>query len=52
MAQGWWCLALVWSEVDSHSYRPSEDQARRHQTKPGAFDFSVTGHQFRYRAEG
>ena len=42
---GWWWLALVWSEVDSHSYQPSEDQARRHQTEQGAFDFFVTGHQ-------
>jgi hypothetical protein len=44
IATGWWWLALVWSEVDSHSYRPSEDQARRRQIKRAAFDFSVTGH--------
>jgi len=30
---GWWWLVPVWSEVDSGSYRPSEDQARRRQTE-------------------
>jgi hypothetical protein len=40
----WWWLAPVWSEVDSHSYRPSEDQAWRRQIERAAFDFSVTGH--------
>jgi len=33
IAQGWWWLAPVWNEVDSRSYRPSEDQARRRQIK-------------------
>jgi len=44
MAKRWWWLAPVWSETDSHRYQLSEDQARRQQIEPGAFDFSVTGH--------
>ena len=37
-------MVPVWSEADSHSYRLSEDQARRRQTEPGATDLAVTGH--------
>jgi hypothetical protein len=33
IAKEWWWLAPVWSEVDSHSYRPSEDQVRRQQAE-------------------
>jgi len=44
MATEWWWLAPVWSEADSHRYRLSEEQARRRQAEPGAFDFPVTGH--------
>ncbi len=44
MAKGWRCLVPVWSEVDSHSYRPNEDQARCRQTEPGAADLAVTVH--------
>jgi len=44
MAKGWRCLVLVWSEVDSHSYRPNEAQVRRRQTEPGASNLAVAGH--------
>jgi hypothetical protein len=46
MAKRWWCLTPVWSEIDSHRYRLSEDQVRRHQIESGAFDCPVMGHLY------
>ncbi len=40
----WWWLAPVLSEVDSHSYQPSEDQASRQLAERDTFDLAVTGH--------
>jgi hypothetical protein len=38
-------MVPLWSEVDSHSYRLNEDQAKRRQTEPGATDLTLTGQE-------